>query len=136
MITTGLRAETATQHLATLDITIEKLRSDRGKVALLLCPADSGFPDCNDRAVRKAHIVIAKGRAQIRFTDIPPGAYAIAVFHDANDNKRMDKVMGIPKEGYGFSRNPPFKPRAPRFSETAFQLSDVGQQTIYIRYLF
>ena len=37
---------------------------------------------------------------------LQPGRYAIAVHHDENDNKEMDLgLLGIPKEGYGFSNN-------------------------------
>ena len=133
---TDALAQAAKPPLATLEITVEHLRSDKGTVALLLCPADSGFPNCQDHAVRKVHLVIARGRAQVRFTDLAPGNYAIAAFHDANSNQRLDTFLGIPREGYGFSGNPAFKPRAPRFSECAFGLSGAGKQTIAMRYMF
>ena len=41
-----------------------------------------------------------------QFNDIPPGTYAIAVFHDENANGKLDKnFLGIPCEGYGASNN-------------------------------
>ncbi len=40
------------------------------------------------------------------FSDLPPGNYALAVFHDLNGNDELDSnLMGIPNEPYGFSRN-------------------------------
>jgi len=37
---------------------------------------------------------------------LKPGAYAIAAYHDENDNQKLDKAFtGIPTENYGFSNN-------------------------------
>ena len=35
-----------------------------------------------------------------------PGTYAVAVYHDENDNHHFDRtLLGLPAEGYGFSNN-------------------------------
>jgi len=45
--------------------------------------------------------------AQVAFTDLHDGVYAVSVFHDENENQKLDKdFVGIPKEGYGASNNP------------------------------
>ena len=80
-------------------------------------------------------MAISKGVATFRFTDIPPGTYAIGVFHDANSNGKLDTFMGIPREGYGFSRNPPFRPRAPRWDEAQIVVSDGSKVQISLRYI-
>ena len=37
-----------------------------------------------------------------------PGIYAVAVYHDENDNHHFDKnFLGLPAEGYGFSNDAP-----------------------------
>ncbi|MEP6360832.1 MAG: DUF2141 domain-containing protein, partial [Balneola sp.] len=37
---------------------------------------------------------------------LPFGEYAIAVYHDKNENGKIDtNLLGIPKEDYGFSNN-------------------------------
>lgn len=37
---------------------------------------------------------------------LPLGTYALAVYHDLNDNKQLDtNFFGIPKEPYGFSND-------------------------------
>ena len=42
----------------------------------------------------------------LSFKDLPNGEYALKLFHDENDNKRLDlNMLGIPKENYGFSNN-------------------------------
>ncbi len=43
---------------------------------------------------------------RVIFADIPPGQYAIAAFHDKNENATLDaNMLGIPTEAYGFSTN-------------------------------
>lgn len=38
--------------------------------------------------------------------NLPFGEYAIAVYHDKNENGKLDtNFLGIPKESYGFSNN-------------------------------
>ncbi|MGK7389001.1 MAG: DUF2141 domain-containing protein [Candidatus Cyclobacteriaceae bacterium M2_1C_046] len=42
----------------------------------------------------------------IEIPDLPPGRYAVSLFHDINSNKKMDKnFIGIPKEPFGFGNN-------------------------------
>jgi uncharacterized protein (DUF2141 family) len=54
------------------------------------------------------------------------GSRAISVLDDENENHSMDyNVIGIPKEGWGFSNNPSFlRLKEPPFEECAFNLSN------------
>lgn len=121
--------------LSTLEITITGLRSDKGSVLLMLCPPASGFPDCRGKVIRKATLAISGGVAHAHFSGIVPGKYAVSAFHDANANGKMDTMMGIPREGFGFSRNPPLRPRAPRFDETDIMIEGNSTANITIRYI-
>lgn len=41
---------------------------------------------------------------RVIFADVPPGTYAIAAFHDKNEDEKLDvNMLGIPTEAYGFS---------------------------------
>lgn len=59
------------------------------------------------------------------FENVPPGTYALFVLHDANSNNKMDKnFLGIPKEGYGASRNKlPFA-AAPTYNDNRFEVAN------------
>lgn len=61
--------------------------------------------------------------SQASFNNVPDGDYAIFVFHDTNNNGKMDKnFLGIPKEGYGASQNRlPFA-AAPLFESNKFSV--------------
>lgn len=60
----------------------------------------------------------------ITIADVRPGDYAIAVFHDLNDNQKLDKnALGVPTEPYAFSQDCRQKFRAPRFEEARLTLN-------------
>ena len=72
----------------------------------------------------------------IRIGGMAPGTYALAVIHDENGNGRLDKFMAIPREGFGFSRNPAIRMGPPRFEEVRFEAaSGRVHQTVRMRYL-
>ena len=55
---------------------------------------------------------------------LPFGQYAVAVYHDLNNNNKMDKnALGIPTEPYAFSNDAGVKWRSPKFNEAAFVFS-------------
>lgn len=136
MLASGaVRAEGAAQGDVTLDVTISGLKSDKGVVRLAICPPQAGFPDCKSHAVRSAAVGIVNDQARVIVTGLAPGTYAVSVFHDANDNGKLDTFVGIPREGYGFSGNPPFRPRAPRFDEAEMNVAGKAATTIRMRYI-
>ncbi|MDR0612870.1 MAG: DUF2141 domain-containing protein, partial [Dysgonamonadaceae bacterium] len=56
--------------------------------------------------------------------ELPEGEYAISVYHDENDNNKLDTgVFGIPTEGYGFSNNVKGFMGPPSFKESKFSLT-------------
>lgn len=114
------------EHLAANRIVVElrHLRDSRGSVRCALFASPDGFPTNADKAVAGAASKVRRRSAACIFSNVAPGAYAVAVLHDENDNGRMDyNFLGIPKEGYGFSNDasallgpPSFK--AARFSHS------------------
>lgn len=119
-----------------LEVTVSGISSTKGVIRLALCPPQAGFPDCKDKAIRTASLPIENGQARAVFSGLDKGTYAIAIFHDANNNGKLDTFAGIPKEGYGFSRNPPFRPRAPKWSEAVIEVQDAATINIRMRYVF
>lgn len=120
---------------ASLEVTVTGIKSVKGVIRLALCPPQTGFPDCKDKAVRTASLPIENGKAQVVLSGLAAGNYAVAIFHDANANSKLDTFVGIPKEGYGFSRNPPFRPRAPRWEEAVINVNGEARAEIRLRYV-
>lgn len=65
---------------------------------------------------------IVDGHSEAVFENVPKGTYAIMAMHDENNNNDMDvNSIGLPKEQYGSSRNPP-KIGPPIFGEAKFKV--------------
>lgn len=79
-----------------------------------------GYPDTVEKAVTRECLPVGSLPWRIR---VPAGEYAIAVLHDEDGDKLMTtRLLGIPKEGYGFSNNPAAKFGPPAWDKSAFRL--------------
>ncbi len=133
LVSAPLRAEPASP--ASLEIAVTGAKSNKGVIRIALCPAGAKFPDCGDKAARTLSVPLSGGGARVTLSGLAPGSYGVSVFHDANANGKLDTFAGIPREGYGFSRNPPFRPRAPRFAEAEITVSGETRAAIALRYI-
>lgn len=122
--------------IAELSLDVTGLRSGKGVLRVCLTAVADNFPKCIDNAESTTRSAPA-GSGAIRFAGLPRGDYAIAVIHDENGNGRLDTLAGIPREGFGFSRNPPIRFGPPRFAAARFTVAGtVDQQQVKMRYLF
>ena len=63
----------------------------------------------------------------VTLSDLPPGRYAVAAFHDTDGNGELTLwPFGLPKEAYGFSRNARGRFGPPSFAAAAFDLPASG----------
>jgi len=129
----GRSASAAVDSEGTIVVSIEGFRNAAGHARIALFNGGAGFPDSEPAAYRKAVADIDDARAEVRFDEVPPGEYAIAMYHDENDDGKLNKgLFGIPKEGYGVSNNVSHATRAPRFVEARFQFDGLSR-TVSIR---
>jgi uncharacterized protein (DUF2141 family) len=120
---------------ASLQIDVTALRSQKGVVQLCLTQRPDAFPDCTKDAAAIRRTLPASN-PRVRFTGLTPGNYAIAVIHDANGNAKLDTLMGIPREGFGFSRNPAIGFGPPSFAAARFEVGTSAEtQQVRMRYL-
>lgn len=117
---------------------VDGLRSVKGVVRACLTRQPSAFPDCRrDPLARRITFPATAQARAIRFDGLAPGRYAIALLHDENGNGRADMALMLPREGFGFSRNPGVRLGPPRFARAAFGVADEPvTQTIHMRYIF
>jgi uncharacterized protein (DUF2141 family) len=103
------------------------------RVCLTAEPAN--FPTCVDDATATTRSVPAS-TGRLRIEGLPRGSYAIAVIHDENGNAKLDTFAGIPREGFGFSRNPAIGFGPPRFTAARFVIDgDAEAQQVRLRYI-
>lgn len=103
-----------------LTLNVSNIKSKKGFLEIGLFNKEKGFLKEGNQFLRKK-IKVSEHSTKVIFNDLPQGSYAIAIYHDANDNSICDtNFIGIPTESYGFSNN--FKPTlsAPKFSQTKF----------------
>ncbi len=117
-------------------IEIEGLRSSHGQVMACLTADPKTFPDCQ-KDPHALHLTApAINGENVQFKSVQPGRYAVALFHDENGNGRMDKMLMVPREGYGFSRDAPIQFGPPKFGAASFQVGMTQFHTaIHVRYL-
>lgn len=128
-------ASPAASLAGSLEIDVAGMRSARGLIRVCLTADPRNFPGCLDdkRAVTRS---VPASQRIIRFDDLPPGKYAAALIHDENSNAKLDTLLGIPREGFGFSRNPPIGFGPPRFTAAEFALGGVAEtQQVTMRYM-
>lgn len=132
MLLTVLPGAVATSDLS---VDVSHLRSAKGTVRICLTADPDNFPACVDDANATTRSIPAN-MTSAHFQGLPHGTYAIAVIHDENNNHKLDTFAGIPREGFGFSRNPAVTFGPPRFAAARFTLeSDADRQQVRMRYL-
>ena len=120
----------------TLSVKAEGFKNDKGHAIVMLYNKPGSIPDKTlSHYYRRTKVAIHHGVAHARFRNLPPGNYAVSLFHDANDNGKIDKGMMMPVEGVGLSRfrsvnlfNPP------SFEKASFPLEKNGEVTVHLIY--
>jgi uncharacterized protein (DUF2141 family) len=123
-----------------LTVTALELQNTTGQVCFSLFDSGVDFPN-NPEAIVDNKCVTATPAAEdqplsVTFENLALGTYAVSILHDENEDSTMNVGMfGIPKEGFGFSRNPAIRTSAPDFSEAAIVVgSDTSTEIELIYY--
>ena len=107
-----------------IKVTVTNLRSNKGHVLISLFKDGVGYPDKPEKAFKRVKVTIANKNASTLFEGLPAGTYAIAILHDENDDTKMNtNMLGLPKEGYGFSNNVMGAFGPPPYSRASFKFT-------------
>jgi uncharacterized protein (DUF2141 family) len=132
----GAIAANAGEPVATLDVSISGLRSMKGNVLVCVTANPKFFPDCSKDPQSHRARVAAGNSGSVKFTEMAVGTYAIALVHDENGNGKMDMAIFLPKEGFGFSRNPAIVTGPPKFKNAAFPMGNADSiQMVKMKYM-
>jgi uncharacterized protein (DUF2141 family) len=134
-----LLAVPAIGETAGADVVVEitNLRNTRGTVMACMTSDSHRFPRCRDDTSSHRVSVPAAESLVLRFHNVTPGTYAIALLHDENGNGRSDRALSmIPREGFGFSRDAAVRMGPPSFEDAAITVgANPPRQTIRMRYM-
>jgi uncharacterized protein (DUF2141 family) len=106
-----------------VSIHVDGFRNQKGDLGVTVFKSPEGWPEDNARAYFHHGFPISGNQSTAQL-DLPPGRYAIAILHDENSNRKLDRnFIGIPKEGFGFSNNPKVHLTAPGFDTASAEIS-------------
>jgi uncharacterized protein (DUF2141 family) len=116
-------------------VKVVDLRSNDGKVGLTLFNAEEGFPSTPENAIQKRYVDISNNTAEATFENVPEGKYAIAAYHDEDEDGEIEtNWIGIPKEGTGSSNNPKSRMGPPRYEDCEFDTRQTKEILIKMKY--
>jgi uncharacterized protein (DUF2141 family) len=130
-------AQNSAHQKNVLRVHLDGFRNNNGKAHCSLFNDPPAFPEHGEKAFKEGEAPsIRNAYAEIDFTGIPPGKYALVCYHDENSNGKFDEsALGMPKEGYCFSNNVKPMLSAPNFDESAFDYKG-GDQPISITMIY
>ena len=103
-------------------VNISGIDNNKGKMMIGLYTSEGNWLGTPKKALMSK---IEKGKSTATFTNIPEGIYAISVFHDENDNNKIDmNFMGIPKEDNGCSNGARGFFGPPKWKDAKFQVKN------------
>lgn len=105
-----------------IELTLNNLKKVSGFIVVGIYNEESSFP-IDGKEFRKLYFQVNALSVSCPIPDLPIGKYALAIFHDENGDGICNLgLFGIPKEGFGFSKN--FRPRlrAPDFKDCELEV--------------
>ncbi|MEO5640770.1 MAG: DUF2141 domain-containing protein [Sphingomicrobium sp.] len=122
--------------IASLTVSVEGLRDHKGNVLFCLTRRTAEFLEC-DKDPGAVHGSVAANVGTLDFQHMAPGDWALLMIHDSNANGKLDKRFGIPREGFGFSRNPAIRFGPPSADNVRFEVpAGASHQQLRMRYIF
>jgi len=111
---------------ADLIVDVVGAETDKGQIQFGLYNSPNAFPE-KDGRIEGIHKPVKKGQATGIFKGLPPGYYAVVVFHDENGNDEFDQgLFGVPLETYGFSNKAVAILSAPSFESARIRVPEKG----------
>lgn len=89
-------------NLPSLEVNISNITSNKGTIQVGLYKSKENFLQ---KTYKSMQVTADKTGVQVVFEDIEPGEYAISLYHDEDDNQKLNTFFRIPTEPYGISNN-------------------------------
>ena len=132
-----IRANANTNLSGNLTVEINGFRNREGQACVSLFASSQGFPNNRKNVVQRQCHKITSVPLTVNFRNLKAGNYAVAIIHDTNGDGTLNRNdIGMPIEGYGFSRNPEIRTAAPKFNDATVLIAgpntNVQVQLIYL----
>lgn len=98
--------------------------NDQGKMIVVIFNKKDGFPMDLAKGYSVRDTKIKNGKGTVVFKNVPKGTYAGALFHDKNNNRKIDtNWIGIPKEGVAATNNAEGTLGPPKWKDAKFDVA-------------
>jgi len=119
-------------YAGSIHIDITGVKQPQGHIYVGLYNQANGFLH-TDKSYKNI-ILDTTQQPSCTFSNIPKGRYAIALFHDQNNNGKLDRnIIGIPKEQTGTSNNVVSHMGPPSFIKARFEHTNETDIVIKLR---
>ncbi len=104
-----------------IDIIIDNIQSNDGTLRIGLYKSEESFLK---KTYKSINVKAQKESVEVFFKDVEEGEYAISLYHDKDDNQKMNTFFKIPTEPYGVSNNAKGRFGPPKWEDAKFEVSD------------
>ncbi|MEK6478379.1 DUF2141 domain-containing protein [Catalinimonas sp. 4WD22] len=116
----------------TLSVTVDDISLAEGTLLVDIFDKADHFLETPFRSTTVK--VDTTGSIEVSFEKLPQGTYAVSVIHDHNDNGELDmNAVGIPTEGYGFSKDAMGMFGPPSFEKAQINIEQSQNIHIHLR---
>ncbi|MHB9056927.1 MAG: DUF2141 domain-containing protein [Paludibacteraceae bacterium] len=118
-----------------LNVTIYNLKASvKGTLCIAVFTDEDGFKTEKESFIIKCDKAgIKNGEVKVEIP-VKAGIYGLSVLDDENNSGKMEyNILGIPKEGFGFSDFYLKKMRKPKFNDFSFKVSNSEVKDILVR---
>ncbi len=118
-----------------LVVKLDNIRNNNGVIYVFLYNYENQYPHKPYTYYKVSKARITDGRLNVRISDISfRDKYAITLIDDENDNEDLDRFLGLPTEGFGFSNNihPLFS--LPNYEDLLFSFNEEKSINIELQY--
>jgi len=133
----GVAPVSARSGYGSLELDVRGFRSADGQALVAVFRGEEGFPNKIEHAAFHKAYRLKDRRLKVVLRGLPAGPLAVAIQHDEDCDFKMDTgVFGIPREGFGTSRDAKARFGPPDYEDARIVLRDGRTQKlrIHIRY--
>ena len=120
----------------TLDVSLSNIRNSKGYIYIFIYSYENQYPYEPYKHFKVKKQNVKNGLLTARISDLQlKDEYAISLIDDENNNEDLDRWLGIPHEGYGFSNN--IKPflSMPKYDDLLFDFSKSKKLSVKLQYI-
>jgi len=104
-----------------VDLIIESIKNVSGYLMIAVYNNENDF--LSDRIYSRERVKVLGKSSQSIKLNLPSGNYAIAVYHDINEDSKLNKsIIGFPAEPYGFSGDDYSRFGPPNWSDAVLRI--------------